>query len=133
MVPVGTRWDCRVTSYAAVGATVTHKTAGLPAIRWLEPRCKWYSNWLAGAGVWFKANSPVSPVVHHWYYPVVPGGVPAVLYAAGITRRSTAGPRRHGSWLAGTEGWFKAQLPGIANRVPPVLPSMGPWCTVLAP
>ena len=102
MVPVGTRWDRRVTSSAAVGAAVTRKTTGLPVTRWLEPRCTALVQRLArrcraGAGGWFKTNSPVSPVVRHWYYPVVPGGAPVVLFAAGVTQRSTAGARRYGS------------------------------------
>ena len=94
MVPVGTRWDRWVTGYTAVGAAVTRKVAGLPVTRWLEPRCtalvQRLARWCrAGAGGWFKANSPVSPVVHHRYYPVLPGGAPAssTRCTAGITRR----------------------------------------------
>ena len=129
MVPVGTQWDRRVTSSMAVGAAVTRKLTGLPVTRWLEPCCtalvqRLARQYRASTGGWFKTNSPVLPVVHRWYYPVVPGGAPVVLHAAGIIWRSTAGPRRHGSWLAlarQRRGLVQTQPPSVANRMVPVL------------
>ena len=75
VVPVGTRWYRRVVGYAAVGAAVTRKVAGLPATWWLEPRRtalvrRLARRYRAGAGSWFKANSLASLTARHWYYPV---------------------------------------------------------------
>ena len=81
------------------------------------PAHRFIRRYRAGAGSWFKVNSPVSPVVHRWYYPAVPGGTLAVLCAAGITRRSTIRPRRHGRWRYGTAVGLPA--PGVGSNPTP--------------
>ena len=81
------------------------------------PAQRFIRRYRAGAGSWFKANSPVSPVVHRWYYPAVPGGTLAVLCAAGITRRSTVGSRRYGRWRYGTAVDLPA--PGVGSNPTP--------------
>ena len=142
MVPVGTQQCPSGTGYPRYYQAGCH---------WVSPARRLVRRCRAGAGSWFKANSPVSPVAHHWYYPVVPGGArwyhvvpvlsggvplglagtavgpplaPGVAPAVPCTYRWASPARR---LARRRRGLVQTQLPGVANRAVPVFASTVVW------